>query len=160
MALDIIGLIVVLALVGYGWHRAKQQSQRWAHNKREGERYWQQQRQREGVVEVGDGVLMEYQQHGSGTESPQATQRIHVHYTGRLVDGTVFDCSRQRGEALQLCPNQVIVGWQQALQTMVVGDRVELTIPAQLAYGRRKAGAILPYSTLIFDLELLAVEAS
>ncbi|ASP39363.1 peptidylprolyl isomerase [Bacterioplanes sanyensis] len=156
-AMNVVAAAVVAGLVWYGWSNAKKKGQSWQANRQQGEDYWQQQRQRDEVTEVGDGVLLEYLQRGQGSHSPTLNQTILVHYTGTLVDGTVFDCSRQRNEPLQLSLNQVIAGWQQGLTQLVEGDRVRLVVPQQLAYGRRQAGKILPYSTLIFDIELLKV---
>jgi peptidylprolyl isomerase len=80
-----------------------------------------------------------------------------VHYHGTLVDGTVFDSSVDRGQAISFGLNQVIKGWTEGLQLMVVGEKTRLFIPADLAYGNRAAGAIPPGSVLIFDVELLGI---
>lgn len=162
MSLDVGDLLVVFCVLGllfYGIRVARQKGEAWQQNRQAGEAYWQQKQQQDGVQQVGDGVLVEYLQRGDGDVSPTLKQPIVVHYTGTLIDGTVFDCSRRRGEPLKFSLSQVIAGWQQGMQQLVVGDRVRLTIPQQLAYGRRQAGAIPPYSTLIFDVELLSIES-
>lgn len=80
-----------------------------------------------------------------------------MHYHGTLLDGTVFDSSVDRGQPLSFGLNQVIKGWTEGVQLMVVGDKTRFFIPADLAYGNQNAGAIKPGSTLIFDVELLAI---
>ena len=94
---------------------------------------------------------------GTGTR-PAATDRVKVHYTGKLLDGKVFDSSVERGQPAEFGVNEVIRGWTEALQLMPVGSKWKLYIPAELAYGDRGAGAdIKPGSTLMFDVELLDV---
>ena len=98
------------------------------------------------VIKQGEGKI------------PGPTDKVRVHYTGRTVDGKIFDSSEQRGEPAEFPVSQVIPGWVQALQLMPEGSRWQLVIPAQLAYADRGAGdAIPPFSTLIFDVELLKV---
>ncbi len=95
---------------------------------------------------------------GSG-DVPKITDRVTTHYHGTLVDGTVFDSSYERGEPATFAVNQVIPGWTEALQLMTVGSKWKLFIPSELAYGDRGAGNIIgPGETLIFDVELLAIE--
>eukprot|EP00929_Paragymnodinium_shiwhaense_P092708 TRINITY_DN5269_c0_g2_i1.p1 TRINITY_DN5269_c0_g2~~TRINITY_DN5269_c0_g2_i1.p1 ORF type:complete len:395 (-),score=106.82 TRINITY_DN5269_c0_g2_i1:154-1338(-) len=89
--------------------------------------------------------------------SPGPNHKCDVHYTGKLVDGTVFDSSYERGQPLSLTPRQVVPGWTEALQLMKVGQKVELAIPSDLAYGDRGAGGKIPGgAALIFEMELLA----
>lgn len=96
-------------------------------------------------------------QSGAG-KTPQRNSTVRVHYHGTLIDGSVFDSSVQRGEPLEFPVNGVISGWTEALQLMQEGARWKLYIPHELGYGARGAGgAIGPYSTLIFEVELLAV---
>jgi len=82
---------------------------------------------------------------------------VKVHYHGTLIDGTVFDSSVDRGEPIGFGLNQVIPGWTEGLQLMVVGEKTRLFIPSDLAYGNRNMGVIGPGSTLIFDVELLGI---
>jgi FKBP-type peptidyl-prolyl cis-trans isomerase len=92
------------------------------------------------------------------TGAPARTDRVRVHYTGKLIDGTVFDSSVARGEPAEFPVNGVIPGWIEALTLMPVGSKWELTIPQELAYGERGAGAsIPPFSTLVFEVELLEI---
>lgn len=92
-------------------------------------------------------------------QKPKATDKVKVHYEGTLIDGTVFDSSYRRGEAISFGLNQVIAGWTEGLQLMSIGSKYKLYIPYQLAYGERGAGqSIPPYSALIFTVELLGIE--
>ena len=91
-------------------------------------------------------------------KKPCATDRVKVHDRGTLIDGTVFDSSVERGEPITFGLNQVIAGWTEGLQLMPVGSKFKLYIPQELGYGSRNAGSIPPYSTLIFEVELLGIE--
>jgi FKBP-type peptidyl-prolyl cis-trans isomerase len=89
---------------------------------------------------------------------PAASDQVVVHYTGKLIDGTVFDSSVERGQPATFGVTQVIPGWVEALQLMKAGSKWRLYIPSDLAYGPNGAGgAIGPNATLIFDVELLQV---
>ena len=103
---------------------------------------------------------MQYQVVKSGKgKTPKATDTVKTHYHGTLIDGTVFDSSVERNEPAVFPVNGVIPGWTEALQMMKEGDKWQLTIPSKLAYGERGAGGkIGPNSTLIFDVELIAIE--
>ena len=89
---------------------------------------------------------------------PTEKDRVVVHYTGKLINGTVFDSSVDRGEPSKFMVGSVIQGWQEALQLMKVGAKWELVVPANLAYGDRATGGIPVNSTLIFEVELLGIE--
>jgi FKBP-type peptidyl-prolyl cis-trans isomerase FkpA len=89
---------------------------------------------------------------------PAATDSVSVHYHGTLIDGSVFDSSVERGEPISIPLNGVIPGWTEGLQLMNVGDKYRFFIPSDLAYGEQGAGTIPPNSTLIFEVELLAIE--
>jgi FKBP-type peptidyl-prolyl cis-trans isomerase len=96
---------------------------------------------------------------GSGTENPSPSSIVTVHYSGKLTDGTEFDSSYKRNQPASFPVNGVIRGWTEALQLMHVGDKWELTIPSDLAYGRQGAGiAIPPDAILIFEVELLEIK--
>lgn len=111
----------------------------------------------DGVKSTESGLQYSVLNSGNGA-IPTATDRVKVHYTGRLIDGTVFDSSEQRGQPAEFPVTGVIKGWVEALQIMPVGSKWRLYIPHELAYGEQGAGtAIAPYSTLIFDVELLDI---
>ncbi len=109
------------------------------------------------VVELESGLLYRVLTEGYG-DIPTDKDRTIVHYTGKLIDGTVFDSSVDRGEPSKFMVGSVIQGWQEALQLMNVGSKWELVIPANLAYGDRATGGIPASSTLIFEVELLGIE--
>jgi FKBP-type peptidyl-prolyl cis-trans isomerase FklB len=113
---------------------------------------------KEGVNETASGLQYKVVKEGNG-EMPKDTSTVVVHYTGTLLDGSVFDSSVQRGQPATFPVNGVIAGWTEALQLMKVGSAWKLFIPYNLAYGDQGAGgAIGPYSTLIFDVELLEIK--
>lgn len=112
----------------------------------------------EGVRETQSGLQYKVIKEGTG-KSPGPKDRVTVHYTGMLPDGTVFDSSVERGQPATFGVSQVIPGWTEALQLMKEGGKMTLFIPYELAYGEQGAGGVIPpYSTLIFDVELLKVE--
>lgn len=109
------------------------------------------------VKTLPSGLQYEVLEAGEG-ESPKAGDTVKVHYTGKLIDGTVFDSSVDRGEPATFGVTQVIPGWVEALQLMKPGAKWRLFIPSQLAYGPQGAGGIIgPNQTLIFDVELIEV---
>ncbi len=111
---------------------------------------------REGVSTTASGLQYEVLVKGNGI-SPTGTDSVTVHYTGTLLDGTVFDSSVERGEPVTFKLNQVIPGWTEGLQLMKEGDKFKLYIPSEIAYGARGSRSIEPNSTLIFEVELLKV---
>lgn len=112
---------------------------------------------RDDVTQTNSGLQYEILNEGQG-EKPKANSTVRVHYHGMLIDSTVFDSSVERGEPAEFPVGGVISGWTEALQLMPVGSKWRLFIPHELAYGERGAGAaIAPFSTLIFDVELLAI---
>ncbi|MEH6466493.1 MAG: FKBP-type peptidyl-prolyl cis-trans isomerase [Porticoccus sp.] len=111
----------------------------------------------EGVQTTASGLQYLVLTKGTGTEHPGPTDFVKVHYHGTLIDGTVFDSSVDRNEPIGFGLNQVIPGWTEGLQLMVVGEKTRLFIPSNLAYGNRNMGVIGPGSTLIFDVELLGI---
>lgn len=122
-----------------------------------GEQFLKHNAQRAEVTVTASGLQFEVLTEGKGKQ-PAATDTVRVHYHGTLIDGAVFDSSVQRGEPLEFPLNGVIQGWTEGLQLMAEGAKYRLYIPHELGYGARGAGgAIAPFSTLIFDVELLAV---
>ncbi|MBO7099745.1 MAG: FKBP-type peptidyl-prolyl cis-trans isomerase [Bacteroidaceae bacterium] len=123
----------------------------------EGKVYLEQNAKRDGVTQTKSGLQYEVLTEGTG-KSPKATDTVRCHYEGRLLDGTVFDSSYKRGEPADFGLNQVIPGWTEGVQLMKEGAKFRFHIPYLLAYGERGAGAqIPPYSTLVFDVELIKV---
>ena len=111
----------------------------------------------EDVIELESGMVYRVLTEGFG-EIPTDKDRVVVHYTGKLIDGTVFDSSVDRGEPSKFNVASVIQGWQEALQLMKAGSKWELVIPSNLAYGERATGNIPARSTLVFEVELLGIE--
>ena len=115
---------------------------------------------KEGVITLPSGLQYKVLKQGDGAVA-KASDKVKVKYEGRLIDGKVFDSTdKHGGDPVTFSPNQVIKGWTEALCMMPVGSKWQLYIPQELAYGPRGAGAdIPPYSTLIFDVEVLEIEA-
>lgn len=123
----------------------------------EGEKYLEENLKKDGVSSTESGLQFRVITQGEGA-IPSRQDRVRVHYTGKLINGTVFDSSVARGEPAEFPVSGVIAGWIEALTLMPVGSKWELTIPYQLAYGERGAGAsIPPFSTLVFEVELLDI---
>lgn len=109
---------------------------------------------------TASGIVYIETQKGKGGAHPAATDEVTVHYTGTLLDGTKFDSSVDRGEPAKFPLNQVIPGWTEAIQLMTKGSKAKIIIPSNLGYGPRGAGAqIPPFSTLIFEVELIDFKA-
>lgn len=114
---------------------------------------------REGVTTTKSGLQYEVLTPGKGERSPKATDTVVCHYEGRLVSGKVFDSSYKRNQPAEFGLNQVIPGWTEGLQLMSEGAKFRFYIPYLLGYGEQGAGpSIPPYSTLVFDVELISVK--
>ncbi|WP_437215794.1 FKBP-type peptidyl-prolyl cis-trans isomerase [Pectobacterium sp. LFLA-215] len=123
----------------------------------EGQQFLAENAQKEDVNSTESGLQFRVLTQGEGA-IPARQDRVRVHYTGRLIDGSVFDSSVQRGQPAEFPVSGVIPGWIEALTLMPVGSKWELYIPHNLAYGERGAGAsIPPFSALIFEVELLEI---
>ena len=123
-----------------------------------GEKFLAENAKKPGVKVLPSGLQYKVIKAGQG-EVPKATDEVEVIYEGRLIDGTVFDATSKHGGAKtdKFRAGNLIKGWTEALTTMPVGSKWQLYIPYKLAYGERQAGQIPPYSTLIFDLELVSI---
>ena len=122
-----------------------------------GEAFLKENSSKEGVITTKSGLQSKVLQEGNG-KSPKATDSVRCHYEGMLIDGTLFDSSLQRGEPATFPLNGVIAGWTEGLQLMKEGAKYRFFIPYLLGYGANGAGnSIPPYSTLIFDVELIEV---
>ncbi|GHC34393.1 FKBP-type peptidyl-prolyl cis-trans isomerase [Aidingimonas halophila] len=126
-------------------------------NQEEGQRFLADNAEKEGVEVTESGLQYRVMESGDGA-SPTADDTVEVHYEGKLLDGTVFDSSYERDEPVSFRVDQVIEGWQEALQMMSVGDTWMVYIPAELGYGAQGQGPIGPNETLTFKIELLDIE--
>ncbi|MEN8786451.1 MAG: FKBP-type peptidyl-prolyl cis-trans isomerase [Flavobacteriales bacterium] len=134
------------------------QKEQFAGNIAKGEAFLAEKTAQEDVVTLPSGLRYRIIKDGKGAK-PAATDIVSTHYHGTLIDGTVFDSSVDRGEPTEFPVNRVIPGWTEALQLMSLGSKWELFIPYNLAYGEQGAGgSIEPYSTLIFEVELLEIK--
>lgn len=145
--------------------REEQRSQRQAEENKvnfkeyidQNESFLAENKNKKGVIVTSTGLQYEVVKMGTGPK-PTTESMVKVHYTGTLIDGTEFDSSVRRNEPAQFPVSGVISGWTEALQLMPVGSKFRLYIPYKLAYGENGAGEIIkPYSTLIFDVELLEI---
>ena len=128
-----------------------------AKSKEEGEKFLAENKTKEGVITTESGLQYQVITEGTGVK-PTAEDRVKVHYTGTLLDGTKFDSSVDRGEPAEFGVSQVIKGWTEGLQIMPAGSKYIFWIPSELAYGERGAGQdIKPNSVLKFEVELLEV---
>ena len=126
--------------------------------KQDGEKFLAENGKKEGVITTASGLQYQVLREGNG-QSPKATDTVECHYEGTLIDGTKFDSSYDRGQTATFPLNQVIAGWTEALQLMKEGGKYRFFIPYELGYGERGAGAsIPPFSTLVFDVELVSVK--
>lgn len=132
-------------------------AEKYADNKAAGEKFLAENKEKEGVVTLPSGLQYKVIKEGKGPK-PTETDRVKVNYRGTLIDGKEFDSSYKRNEPATFRANQVIKGWTEALTMMPVGSKWELYIPSELAYGTRETGGdIKPFSTLIFEVELLEI---
>ena len=140
--------------------RQEQEMQQLAEtNKKEGEAFLAANKTKAGVISLASGLQYKILQEGTGPK-PTAADTVTVNYRGTLLDGTEFDSSYKRGQAASFPVGGIIKGWTEALLLMPVGSKWQLFIPPELAYGPRQAGpSIGPNSTLLFEVELLSIQA-
>lgn len=131
-----------------------------AKNKAKGEAFLAKNKLKKGVVTLRDGLQYKVMTQGKGAK-PTANDRVTVHYSGTLIDGTEFDSSYKRGQPVTFPVNGVIPGWTEALKLMKVGSTWMLYIPSSLAYGEQGAPpSIGPNQTLLFKVQLIGIENS
>lgn len=127
-------------------------------NRKAGEAFLAENKKKEGVVALPDGLQYKIVKEGTGP-MPKAADKVKVNYKGTLTDGTEFDSSYKRGEPAVFQVDKVIAGWTEVLQLMKVGSKWDVYIPSNLAYGERGTGMVIgPNQTLIFEIELLSIE--
>ena len=153
-----IVLVIVLVLVVLYLKRSSNNKELAAENIVIGNEFLAKNKSVEGVIETASGLQYQVLQQGEGTEHPTARTKVKVHYHGTVLDGTVFDSSVERDSPISFGLNQVISGWTEGVQLMVVGDKFKFFIPSTLGYGNRAAGKIAPGSLLIFEVELLEIQ--
>lgn len=138
--------------------RMEQYQKQAQENKKQGEAFLAANKNKKGVVTTDSGLQYKVLEKGKGT-SPTKSDTVVVEYTGRLINGKVFDSSERNGKPAKFNVSQVIKGWTEALQMMQPGAKWELYVPSDLAYGPRGVGGpIGPNETLIFEIKLLSVE--
>ncbi len=134
--------------------KEKATAEKYADNKAAGEKFLAENKAKEGVVTTPSGLQYKIITKGNGAV-PADSSKVKVNYKGTMIDGTEFDSSK---EPITLAVNRVIPGWTEALKMMPVGSKWELYIPQELGYGAQEAGKIKPFSTLIFEVELVDIE--
>lgn len=147
--------LLLIAIVFFIYRTQQNNKQAASANQEAGRAFLEKNKTEDGVQTTASGLQYKVLVEGTGDSHPTATSKVKVHYHGTLIDGTVFDSSVDRGEPIEFGLNQVIKGWTEGVQLMVVGEKTRFFIPSELAYGNGSAGVITPGSTLIFDVELL-----
>lgn len=150
--------IIIFILAGFFIYRTWTNHKVADENFAKGQEFLLENGKKEGVITTESGLQYLVLEAGTGDVHPTANSKVKVHYHGTLIDGTVFDSSVNRGEPISFGLNQVIKGWQEGLQYMVVGEKIRLFVPSTLGYGKSGSGPIPPASVLIFDVELLDIK--
>jgi len=143
---------------------AEHQKQDWSKHKLEciklqGESFLAENKNKEGVITLPSGLQYKVLKVGDGDSHPTVDSQCDCHYAGRLLNGTEFDSSYKRGEPTAFAPNQVIKGWTEAMQLMVEGDKWEMYLPSDIAYGKRGSPPKIPGdAVLIFEMEIIKIK--
>ena len=156
----ILVITIFIVLVSVSFYRAyitSGVSKLNAESKQDGIDFLALNRFKEGVKVTESGLQYTVLHEGTGSIHPRAKDEVKVNYEGTFIDGRIFDSSIKRGRPAKFGLNNVIKGWTEGLQLMVIGEKVRFFVPAGLGYGNRWTGSIPPGSTLIFDVELLAI---
>jgi peptidylprolyl isomerase len=153
-----IVLAIVIALTIFYFARNSMNKKEAVENIAIGKEFLAKNKAKEGVIETASGLQYQVLQKGEGSDHPSANTTVKVHYHGMLLDGTVFDSSVERDEPISFSLNQVIKGWTEGVQLMVVGDKFKFFIPSELGYGNRATGKITSGSLLIFEVTLLEIQ--
>ncbi|CAK0849319.1 unnamed protein product [Prorocentrum cordatum] len=125
-----------------------------------GKKFLEEKSKDEGVITLKSGLMYKVLKTGHGKRHPGIDTPCSCHYKGTLIDGTKFDSSYDRGKPTTFAPMQVIKGWTEAMQLMVEGDKWEMYIPSELAYGERGAGGVIPGgAALVFEMEIIKIDA-
>jgi peptidylprolyl isomerase len=156
----ILVITIFIVLVSVSFYRAyitSGVSKLNAESKQDGIDFLALNRFKEGVKVTESGLQYTVLHEGTGSIHPKAKDEVKVNYEGTFIDGRIFDSSIKRGRPAKFGLNNVIKGWTEGLQLMVIDEKVRFFVPAGLGYGNRWTGSIPPGSTLIFDIELLAI---
>ena len=153
----ILILIILFALIFIWLRRSKVNKIHAVENCQIATEYQKKNKMLVDVIETDSGLQYTILSKGQGTVHPRMSDKVNVHYHCTLIDVLVFDSSVERDKPIDFSLNQVIRGWGEGLQIMVVGDKFRLFIPSKLAYGDRKIGKIPAGSLLIFEVELLSI---
>jgi len=154
----VVLILIALAVFFYSRYSNNKDSAAAVENVAIGQTFLIQNKAVEDVVETASGLQYQIVERGKGTEHPTANSKVTVHYHGTLLDSTVFDSSVDRDKPISFGLNQVIRGWTEGVQLMVVGDKFKFFIPSTLGYGDKAAGKIAPGSLLIFEVTLLKIQ--
>ena len=153
----LIPLLIIAIAIIFFYFRFGGSSEAAQKNIATGNQYLADNKSEPGVIETQSGLQYLVLTPGTGTVHPGPRDKVEVHYHGTLLDGTVFDSSVERGTPFSFGLNQVIAGWTEGVQLMVVGEKTRFFIPSNLAYGNRSTGKIQAGSLLVFEVELLAI---
>ena len=154
-AKKLLTVVVVVGIIAFYFSKYYSATNEANMSEIEGIAFLENNKTKEGVQTTDSGLQYKVLTPGTGAEHPAVTSKVKVHYHGTFIDGSVFDSSVDRGQPIEFGLNQVISGWTEGLQLMVVGEKTRYFIPSDLAYGSKGVGPIPAGSTLIFDVELL-----